>query len=282
MDKLEGKVAMPAHPIESALFVQDSGSGAPVVLLHSSGLSGRQWRRLCSELASTMRVVVPDLSGHGRSDPWPEPRPFSFRTDVEHVLRILRQLGPTHLIGHSYGGFVAAHSALATPTLVRSLSLFDPAAFGALDPNVDRDALDVLSKLDLSWGQEATGHERWLRTFVDFWGGPGAWAALREDARAEFLRVAWVVREGVVSMLADATPFDAFREFTFPVQLVTGEHSPFPAGRVIERFGEVIPVARIATIPGAGHLAPVTHADEVNRVLVRALTAAGQTPIAVG
>jgi pimeloyl-ACP methyl ester carboxylesterase len=53
------------------LHVDDLGVGDAVRLLHSSGLSGRQWRR-----------IVPDLTGHGQSPPWPAPTPFSFRTDV--------------------------------------------------------------------------------------------------------------------------------------------------------------------------------------------------------
>ena len=40
------------------LHVEDSGSGTPVVLLHSSGLSNRQWRRLASALVA-VRATAP-------------------------------------------------------------------------------------------------------------------------------------------------------------------------------------------------------------------------------
>src|ERR1700687_3926045 len=53
----------------SGLHVECSGAGDSVLLLHSSGLSGRQWRRLTPELVRRgMRAVVPDLTGHGASD----------------------------------------------------------------------------------------------------------------------------------------------------------------------------------------------------------------------
>lgn len=44
---------------------------APTVLcLHTAGQSGVQWRRVASELAGRgYRVIVPDLPGHGRSEP---------------------------------------------------------------------------------------------------------------------------------------------------------------------------------------------------------------------
>jgi pimeloyl-ACP methyl ester carboxylesterase len=240
-----------------------------VVLLHSSGLTGAQWRKLTAELEKRGATVrAPDLTGHGRSPPLPAGEPFSFHRDVEAVEKILAELGPAHLVGHSYGGLVALH--VARRASLRSLALFDPVAFAVLDPHEDADALAELPH-DLEWRDDEAGRERWLETFVDFWGGAGAWRALREDARAEFRRVAWVVREGVRSLMEDTTPLDAYRTFTFPALLLTAEHSPLPARRVIQRLGQAIPNARIATIPGAGHLAPVTHADRVNAVLLEAL-----------
>jgi pimeloyl-ACP methyl ester carboxylesterase len=110
------------HAAESGLHVIDAGAGVPVLLLHSAGLSGRQWRRLSSQLAERhKRTIVPDLSGHGSSQPWPEPTPFSFRLDVERVSRILRMVPAVHVIGHSYGGLIALQAAAAEPQQVRSL-----------------------------------------------------------------------------------------------------------------------------------------------------------------
>jgi pimeloyl-ACP methyl ester carboxylesterase len=256
----------------ASLFVEDSGAGEPALLLHSSGLSGRQWRRLASELVTSgKRAIVPDLTGHGRSEPWLEPLPFSFRTDVLRVTEILRAAAPAHVVGHSYGALLALHVALASPGSVRSLSLFDPVTFGVLDRAKDQDARAILASLDLTWGPAAADRERFLAGFVDFWGGAGAWLSLREEARAEFRRVGWVVREGVRSLTEDTTPAEAYAIFRFPVSLVTGELSPLPAQRVIERLAEAIPGAHVTAIPGAGHMGPMTHADAVNRTLLEGL-----------
>jgi pimeloyl-ACP methyl ester carboxylesterase len=240
-----------------------------VLLLHSSGLSGRQWKRLLSDIdAAGLRGVAPDLIGHGGEDPWPEPKPFSFRMDVERIVAMLRESGPSHVVGHSYGGLLALQVALAVPELISSLVLFDPVAFGVLDAKRDADARALLDALDLSW---SVGRERWLETFVGFWGGGGAWAALPEDVRVEFRRVAWVVEEGVRTLGEDVTPASAYSVFAFPTTLMTGEISPLPARRAIERLAEAIPIVRIRTISGAGHLAPVTHAKAVNPLIIDAI-----------
>src|SRR4051794_29526844 len=95
----------------SEIHVEDTGhdAGEVVLLLHSSGMSGDQWRRTAEHLArGGARTVVPDLLGSGRSTPWPDGKPFGFLDDVDLVDQILKQLGrPVHLVGHSYGGFIA-------------------------------------------------------------------------------------------------------------------------------------------------------------------------------
>jgi len=142
----------------SALHIDDLGEGEPVLLLHSSGLSGRQWRRLVPELVKRgMRAVVPDLTGHGQSEPWPEPTPFSFRTDVDRVGEVLRTLGAAHVVGHSYGGLVGLHAAVASPAAIRSLTLYEPVAFGVLDVAEDADARATLDGVEMSWGEAIRG-----------------------------------------------------------------------------------------------------------------------------
>jgi len=260
--------------VATSLHVEVSGTGAPVVLLHSSGLSGRQWRRLTSDLAARgFQVVVPDLTGHGRSPACPEPTPHGYRDEVAAVTGLLAGLHGAHVVGHSYGGLVALLAALELPSAVRSLVLFEPVAFGVLDPVADARALVELEAVDVPWGATAAEHDRWLESFVDYWGGSGAWAALRDDARAEFRRVGWAVHEGVVTLMADSTPSSAYGAITCPVTLITGESSPLAARRVVERLREAIPAARQVTLDGVGHMAPLADADRVNAVIRAALEA---------
>lgn len=263
----------------SSLHVEESGTGSPVVLLHSSGLSGRQWRRLSRTLAERgHRAVVPDLTGHGASPEWPEPRPFTFRDDVEQLVGLLGKGPPAHLVGHSYGGFVALLAALAAPASVRSLTVFEPVAFGCLDPVADADARLELAAVDFVWGSTPEDHDRWLAMFVDYWSGAGAWASLREEARADFRRVGWVVCQGVTSLVADDTPASAYRALTAPVRLISAERSPLAARRVVQRLGETLPGSTVVIVPKAGHMAPLSHAEQVNAAVLDALAAVEALP----
>lgn len=254
---------------------EEWGQGCPVVFVHSSGLSGRQWRRLANAVVSHgFRAIVPDFTGHGASPEWREPESFSFRTDVERLIALLESMpngAGAHVVGHSYGGFVALQAAMAVPRRFRSLAVFEPVAFGSLDRVRDVEALAQVTSLDFRWGTTDEDHERWLRMFVNFWGGEGAWAALREEARADFRRIGWVVREGVMTLGADTTPAAAYSALSCPVLLMTGERSPIAAPAVVRSLASALTNARVVTLPNAGHMAPLSHGDQVNAIALEFL-----------
>jgi pimeloyl-ACP methyl ester carboxylesterase len=259
------------------IHVEDNGAGAPVVFLHSSGMSGAQWSRTAEHLGKGgARTIVPDLLGSGRSAPWPDGEAFGFLDDVEVVNQLLARIGrPVHLVGHSYGGFIALRAAALDPARVRSIALYDPVAFGVLEPGVEADAegLQDLARVHFGWGATDAEREAWLRGFVDYWGGEGSWSRLRDAARAEFTRVGWIVHEGARSLTQDLTRADSYRALQVPALVITGEHSPPAAQRVVARLGEALPGARVARIAGAGHMGPLTHGKQLNELLAAHLAA---------
>jgi pimeloyl-ACP methyl ester carboxylesterase len=260
----------------SAVHVEDAGTGPVALLLHSSGMSGEQWRRTAEGLRQEgMRTIVPDFLGSGRSAAWPEGKPFEFGHDVDVVAGLLREIGqPVHLVGHSYGGFIALQAALREPARVLSMALYDPVAFGVLDPEADADAFAERATLSFHWGETAAEHEAWLQSFVGYWSGAEAWPRLREAARAEMIRVGWIVYSGARSLVGDGTPAAAYRPVAVPTTLVTGDGSPIAAQRIVARLGEALAGARVERLPGAGHMGPLTHGKVFTERLAAHLAAA--------
>jgi pimeloyl-ACP methyl ester carboxylesterase len=171
------------------------------------------------------------------------------------------------LVGHSYGGLLALLVARANPSQIRSLALYDPVAFGTLDPVQDEAALRSLEQVPAVWEGSEAGRERWLQAFVDYWGGAGAWPALRNEVRDEFRRVGWAVYQGVATLVRDRTPASAYGVIEAPVLLLGGEKTPFAARRVVEHLKSSLPRARVVTVASAGHMGPLTHADVVNEAI---------------
>jgi len=256
-----------------ALGFSSDGAGTPVVCLHSGGFTSRQWKRLAVQLVPRYRVVLPDLIGYGASGAWPSGAPFHYQLDIDAILALLATLGePAHLVGHSYGGFLAAHVARATA--VRSLALYEPVTFSVLDPVRDADALAGLS-IKQTWQPDASGSDdAWFESFVDWWNGPGAWVGLPAESKAAFRAVGWKLFEEVRSLSGDRTGA-GFAEIHVPTLILGGGRSPLTERRTVARLAEALPNARLEIVEQAGHMGPITHHAQVNAAIAAFLDALG-------
>ncbi len=62
-----------------------------------------------------------------------------------------------------------------------------------------------------------------------------------------------------------------------PTLMLCGTQTRGPVGAVTRLLAETIPGARLETIAGAGHMSPVTHAEQVNAAIAAHLRGARLT-----
>ena len=103
------------------------GSGMPVVFLHGMLSSSEVWDGTCSGLSRP--CIAFDLPGFGGSDLPVRPDVGAYAADVAAGIRALG-LERFELVGHSFGGAVAARVAELLSDRVTSLLLLAPAGFG--------------------------------------------------------------------------------------------------------------------------------------------------------
>src|SRR5581483_3042218 len=115
----------------------DSGAGVPLLQVHGYTGNLNNWSTLNAELDSTWRTIALDLPGHGHSAVPLQPQDYDLDALAESVHQLVSALdiGPFYLIGHSMGGMVAQHFALAHADLLRGLVLVDTSA---TMPNLSR------------------------------------------------------------------------------------------------------------------------------------------------
>jgi len=251
------------------------GSGEPVVLLHSSGSSAAQWRALAERLAERYRVIAPELYGYGGTAHWPGRRPFQLECEAEIVLALLERVNEqAHLVGHSYGGAVALHLAGLRCDLLRSLTLIEPVAFHLLR-GADAPALAEITEVAESVARATTRGEyhAGFGRFVDYWSGPDAWSGIPPDKRHAMAARLPKVALDFHATLNEPTQLEDFRWMTVPTLLLYGTTSPLPTRRICELLARVLPEAQLKAIGGAGHMAPLTHRDQVNALVVAQLDA---------
>lgn len=258
-----------------SLAMLDPASKVPVVLLHSSLSSKAQWGRLGATLDPDFQVVAIDLYGYGERA-MPDCRTdFSLQHEVDEVLRQIEQrIGKRsfHLVGHSYGGAIALRLAAEQEQRVRSLALYEPVAFFLLDDDLRRQEVTRLTAAIERWIEvdpcEAT------RLFIDFWNGPGAYLRLPPSLRDEFVRRIAKVRLDFQALFAERMRLPDLASLGLPVCLMSGLRSPAAARRIAQHLAATLPNADSHYFD-AGHMAPVTHAGQVNPVIAAFVGAGG-------
>ena len=65
------KLRLYHHPDGARIAYRETGTGPPLALLHSAGLTHREWEPVVDEIAHRYRVVLPDLPLHGDSEDRP-------------------------------------------------------------------------------------------------------------------------------------------------------------------------------------------------------------------
>jgi len=99
------------------------GEGPPLVLVHGFSGSATNFTLLAPLLARHRRVLIPELPGHGRSEPLPAAPSLNGYADRVRHLAELEGMLPAPLVGHSLGGSVALRAALRWPNDVPALVL---------------------------------------------------------------------------------------------------------------------------------------------------------------
>lgn len=116
-----------------ALRYVDEGEGPPVVCVHGNPTWSFYYRRLIAQLRSSHRIIAPDHLGCGASDAPPESAyDYSLRSridDLEALLDHLRLDAGVSLVGHDWGGMIAAGVAVRRPDRIARLVLLNTAAF---------------------------------------------------------------------------------------------------------------------------------------------------------
>jgi len=238
-----------------------------VVLLHSSGSSSRQWSALIERLRPHYDVCAVDLHGHGAQPAWPGRQPLTLADEVTLVEPILREVGPVHLVGHSYGGAVALKAAELYPQSVRSLVAYEPVLFRWLydaepDSDAAREVIQVAAAMRRSL--HARSYRGAARPFVDYWSGTGAWDAMPEVRRQTVAARMGSVLPHFDALLNDDRIAAALHRIDAPMLMLTGTSTVASTRRIGEMLRATLPQAAYALLSGMGHMGPITDAGAVN------------------
>jgi pimeloyl-ACP methyl ester carboxylesterase len=131
-DRTTGRyVHLTLDDIEYRVYFEETGAGVPLLLQHTAGADGRQWRHLLEdeEIASRFRLIAYDLPYHGKSLPPVGPAWWAseYRLTKDFLMKVpvtlSRELGLERpaFMGSSIGGHLAVDLALHYPDEFRAV-----------------------------------------------------------------------------------------------------------------------------------------------------------------
>jgi pimeloyl-ACP methyl ester carboxylesterase len=241
-----------------------SATGLPVVLLHGANSNAVQWYPFLAALGAERPVIALDTIGDpGRSV---ARRPIHDPPDsaawLDQALAAL-DVSRAHLIGHSYGGWLALNQAVHAPARLASVSALDP---GGLEKVGAR--FIWLMYLNGLAGLAPPPLRRRLASWLD---NP---VLLVPELKKVLITGAWAfrTRRPAPVPLTD----DELRSITTPALVLIGQRSPLLHPARAQARVELMPHGHAAILPGVGHGPGFQGGFDVNRRLLIFLDASGE------
>jgi pimeloyl-ACP methyl ester carboxylesterase len=264
--------------VEYRVYFEEAGAGIPLLLQHTAGADGRQWRHVLEDagLQRQFRMIAYDLPFHGKSLPpegevwWNEPYRLTqaFLMSVPLALAEALQCERPAYMGSSIGGHLAADLALHHPDRFRAVIGLEASAHtpGGYADEFYHPAIGNDFKAHLMYGlMSPTSPERYRRetTWVYSQGAP---AVFKGDLY--YYSVDHDLRE-------TAGQIDTGR---CPVHILNGEYDWSGTPAAGEALAAMIPGATYRTMAGLGHFPmsedPQRFLDEIRPVLASIAAAA--------
>jgi 2-succinyl-6-hydroxy-2,4-cyclohexadiene-1-carboxylate synthase len=253
------------------------------VLLHGFAGSASEWEgRLIDGLAAAgLAPVLVDLPGHGAAAGATEPEAFTLDAALARIEAAGRW--PADLIGYSMGGRLALHFAAAYPNLVRRLVL--ESASPGLETEVERAERRAADERLAAQIEEAG-----IEWFVENWESQSLFETRRRldvavRSRHRQLRLGNDPRSLAAALRGLGTGalpslWEHLQRVALPTLLIVGElDERFEA--VAERMAGLMPRARVARVPGAGHTVHLEAPATWLAAVVAFLTEGGTQPTSI-
>lgn len=222
-----------------------AGEGKAIVLVHGFGVSGRYMLPLARSLAGDFSVFVPELPGYGRSEkPHPPLGISGLATALAGCLDVLELERPA-FVANSMGCQVVTELAVRVPDRVGPLVLIGP----TVDPE------QRVARRQLFAGLRDSGREPLGLLAI----------AAHDGAVMGFRAALTTARSALADRIEDRLPL-----VEQPTLVLRGEKDGFVTAPWAERIAELLPRARLVSIPREPHAVHYTRPDLV-ATLVREL-----------
>ena len=240
----------------------EQGSGEPLLLLHSNGMSRHQFRETMTHLSQHYRCIAWDYPGHGDSEPLQRHLSVADYAQITIAVLDALKIEQAHVCGASIGGLACIALAAAAPERVLALTIVEsvlrtPKEWEAEWPRIES-SFAITHQIEAS---VAPRFRQLTPALLERWNidrsKAGGW---------RMVDVMWAIRD--YDALAD------LHNVKNPCVVVFGDKGPAVVG--MDRYTRAQPDAAIKVMRDAGHFPmvddPAAFADAVHAGIVKVMT----------
>lgn len=258
------------------IYYQDEGDGRPVLLIHGHTLDHRIWDWVMPGLrAAGVRLIRPDLRGHGRST-----RPECGYHSSHHaadMAQVLDAVGVERaaVVGYSLGGAVGLEMTVTMSDRVSDLGLLSPVLPDRPFEKAFFDNLRDVARVIRTDGVAAAMRGPWLES--PLWAGSTIEQNVRQkldEIVSDFPGAEYLATERD-RIERDWTVPERLGEIQQPTLVAVGELEMAGFRAFAEEISSGVPNARLEVLPDLGHLHVLQTPDRVAGMIVDHLGGSG-------
>jgi len=246
---------------------RECGTGQPVVFLHGLGGTRSAWGPQLRALAGRFRCIAWDMPGYGSSAPLD---PLTYEGIADRLVGLLDTLSidRADLVGLSFGGMHALHTALRHPTRVGRMVLADTSPAFGMDGTRPEDWIrSRLAPLDQGKTPgDAAEHIVDAITAVTLTG------TVRQEVVGAFAEIGVEGFRAAVQCLPSNDVRSRLAEIQHPTRVIVGEldeETPVPYATAL---ADGLPNSDLHVLDGIGHLSPSEDPTRFNQLVADFLT----------
>lgn len=271
-------------PIGDGVLVgHRGGEGSPALVLHGGPAMSDYTQGLAAELAHLFTTYRYTQRGAAPSTVGP---PYSIESHSQDAIAVLDGLGIERAwaVGHSWGGHLALHLAIAHPDRLLGVVAIDPLAahqiFSEAGENLRRrltpkqrarvDEVEEMRRAGTATDVDL--RERWTILWPQYFADPTAAAppagySIGVDCSRD-------TNASILEHFERGTLLAGLASVELPVLFVHGARDPMPLWSV-EQTAAIVPGAELVVIPGCGHFPWWEAPGEIERAVAAFLAARG-------
>ncbi|MBI3022768.1 MAG: alpha/beta hydrolase [Thaumarchaeota archaeon] len=283
---------MPTAEVDGiGLSYSENGEGQPVVFVHGIPTDIRAWNAQVAPFSKKYRVIAysrrhahPNNNGENILE-------STIQNNTKDLEGLIRSLGlpPVHLIGHSYGGFIAAYLAAKSPELIKKLVLVEPGILTLLvkDPKNPAQLLSLLIRSPSTALSAGSFTRKFINPMLDAYHRGDLDLAIRlfADGFVGRKRALENLPQNVRDMLKENSKTIGEVETKLPIfvkkdagrisaetLLVKGANGPKVLHAIVRELSKSMPNSEVVTIPDSGHFPHFEKAELFNEKVLEFLS----------